>query len=81
MKKHTLMMTAALAGLLTIGGTGIAQAGSNEKCFGIAAAGKNDCATKTGSHSCAGQSTRDNDPSEWKYVEKGTCSALGGKTM
>ncbi len=50
-----------------------------EKCFGIAAAGKNDCATKTGTHSCAGQSTKDKDPAEWKYVDKGTCKGMGGK--
>lgn len=52
---------------------------NSEKCFGIAMAGKNDCATKTGSHSCAGQSTKDKDPAEWKYVDKGTCAGMGGK--
>ena len=26
-----------------------------EKCYGIAKAGKNDCAAANGSHSCAGQ--------------------------
>lgn len=51
----------------------------SDKCFGIAMAGKNDCASKTGSHSCAGQATKDKDPNEWKYVDKGTCEGLGGK--
>jgi uncharacterized membrane protein len=47
-----------------------------EKCYGVAKAGQNDCGTKT--HGCAGQTTVDNDPKEWKYVAKGTCEKLGG---
>ena len=81
MKAHSKAMTLALAGLLAIGASNVAHAASKEKCYGVAAAGKNDCASKTGTHSCAGQATRDNDPNEWKYVEKGTCSSLGGSTM
>ena len=49
-----------------------------EKCYGIAKAGQNDCGTAR--HSCAGKSTRDNAPDEWKYVPKGTCEKVGGKT-
>ena len=30
-----------------------------EKCYGIAKAGKNDCASKINNNSCAGQTTRD----------------------
>ncbi|MEY4136500.1 MAG: hypothetical protein RL205_628 [Actinomycetota bacterium] len=52
---------------------------AKEKCYGIAKAGKNDCASSSGSHSCAGQSKSDNAPDEWVYVVKGTCAALGGK--
>ena len=48
-----------------------------EKCFGVAKAGLNDCAA--GKHTCAGQSTVDNDPMSWKYVAKGTCEKIGGK--
>jgi uncharacterized membrane protein len=50
-----------------------------EKCFGIAKAGANDCAATDGSHSCAGQAKKDNDAQDWKYVAKGTCEKLGGK--
>jgi uncharacterized membrane protein len=57
-----------------------ADPAKSEKCYGIAMAGKNDCASKTGSHSCAGQAKTDNDPNEWKYVDKGTCVGMGGKT-
>jgi len=51
---------------------------AKEKCFGIAKAGQNDCASTTGVHSCAGQSKTDMDPAEWKYVAKGTCEKMGG---
>ena len=54
-------------------------AANGEKCYGVAMAGKNDCASKSGSHSCATMSTTDKDPGEWKYVDKGTCEGMGGK--
>jgi uncharacterized membrane protein len=47
-----------------------------EKCFGAAKAGKNDCGSKDGSHSCAGQAKADYSENEWKYVPKGTCEAM-----
>jgi uncharacterized membrane protein len=53
---------------------------AQEKCFGIAKAGQNDCSTTTGSHSCAGQAKADNAADDWKYVAKGTCKTMGGKT-
>lgn len=57
-----------------------AKAPAQEKCFGIAKAGQNDCATSTGSHSCAGQAKTDKAADDWKYVPKGTCKSLGGTT-
>jgi len=51
-----------------------------EKCYGVAKAGKNDCAPASGAHSCAGQAKKDNDPGDWKFVAKGTCDKMGGKT-
>jgi len=76
---------AALAGLIALGvaGSSLAQQmsppkGENEKCFGIAKAGQNDCGTAK--HACAGQGAKvDNDPAEWKYVAKGSCEKMGGK--
>ena len=47
----------------------------------FAKAGANDCASATGSHSCAGTATTDNDKGDWKYVEKGTCDKMGGSMM
>ena len=50
-----------------------------EKCYGVAARGRNDCAE--GAHSCVGQATRDRDPESFVLVPKGDCQKLaGGKT-
>ncbi|WP_210414170.1 DUF2282 domain-containing protein [Luteithermobacter gelatinilyticus] len=50
-----------------------------EKCYGVAKAGKNDCATATSS--CAGTSKVDGQKDAWIYVPEGTCSKLvGGST-
>jgi uncharacterized membrane protein len=57
-----------------------AAAAEKEKCFGIAKAGQNDCASISGAHSCAGQSKVDMDKTEWKYVAKGTCKDMKGLT-
>ncbi len=51
-----------------------------EKCYGIAKAGQNDCSSATGTHSCAGQAKVDMAAEDWRYVAKGTCKTLGGKT-
>lgn len=76
--RHALL-AAALA-TVCVTSVGTAQAAEDkEKCFGIAKAGQNDCATASGSHSCAGQGKKDMDANEWKYVAKGTCTKLGGK--
>lgn len=73
-----LVASAALAAVMASGMMAPAHAGGKEKCYGIAEAGQNDCANLAGTHSCAGQSTVDNDPGEWKLVAKGTCNDLGG---
>jgi uncharacterized membrane protein len=57
-----------------------ADAKDKEKCFGVAKAGQNDCSSPSGTHSCAGQAKVDNAADDWKYVAKGTCKTLGGKT-
>ncbi len=65
---------------LALGQAQAADKPAQEKCFGVAKAGQNDCATATGTHSCAGQASKDNAADDWKYVAKGTCKELGGKT-
>ncbi len=77
-----LIVSSALASALALGlvGQAAAQGKEKEKCFGITKAGQNDCANLSGSHSCAGQSKADGGVDEWKYVAKGTCKELGGKS-
>jgi uncharacterized membrane protein len=50
-----------------------------EKCFGIAAAGQNDCQTAT--HSCSGESTTAGAGDEWIYVPAGTCLKINGGSL
>lgn len=45
-----------------------------EKCYGVAKAGKNDCAGN--GHPCAGQSSKDGDKSDWIMVTEGVCEKL-----
>ncbi len=48
-----------------------------EKCYGIAKAGKNDCAS-TGNNSCGGTSKINGDPKAWIYVPAGYCERIVG---
>jgi len=48
---------------------------NKDKCFGVSKAGHNDCAAGAGT-SCAGTSKRDYQGNAWKYVAKGTCTAI-----
>ncbi|MCM2309928.1 MAG: DUF2282 domain-containing protein [Steroidobacteraceae bacterium] len=82
MKTKTLI-TSTLATLIAVGAlANTAQAADEkgkEKCYGVAKAGKNDCAAS--GHACAGQSKKDKDAKEWIYVPTGTCDRIvGGST-
>jgi uncharacterized membrane protein len=46
-----------------------------EKCYGVALAGKNDCAAGPGT-TCAGTSTINYQSNAWKYVPAGTCADI-----
>jgi uncharacterized membrane protein len=76
--RHALI-AAALAGVCAHAAAqdqmGVPKA-DQEACYGVAKAGQNDCGTAT--HGCAGVAKVDNDPNEWKFVAKGTCTKLGG---
>lgn len=83
------VIAAALATVCAAGAAGSASgqmsgpmggAADREKCFGVAKAGQNDCASSDGAHGCAAMAKTDNAPTEWKWVAKGTCEKLGGKT-
>ena len=64
-------MATALAGLVAVP----AQAGGKEKCFGVALAGKNDCAAGAGT-TCAGTSKVDYQGNSWTLVPAGTCTTM-----
>ncbi|MBM7038627.1 BufA1 family periplasmic bufferin-type metallophore [Vibrio ulleungensis] len=83
MNKSTLAVTTAVSSLIALGATmaaAPAAAADKEKCYGVAKAGQNDCATK--SSSCAGTSKEDNQKDAFVVVPKGLCDKLtGGSTM
>jgi uncharacterized membrane protein len=83
MKNKSVLVSTAVSSLLALGALSVSTGAlaaddAKEKCYGIAKAGANDCAAN--GHSCQGQAKADNDPGEWKYVEKGQCAAAGGTT-
>lgn len=51
-----------------------------EKCYGIAKAGKNDCAS-TGNNSCGGSSKVNADPKAWIFVPAGYCERIVGGSL
>lgn len=63
-------MTAALTATANI-----AQAEGEEKCFGVAMAGQNDCAAGEGT-TCAGTSKVDYQGNAWSLVPAGTCLTM-----
>jgi uncharacterized membrane protein len=82
---QTIATAGTLLGALTLATVAVAQTknpdmGGKEKCYGVAKAGKNDCAA--GAHSCAGQATKDGDKTSFIAVPAGLCTRLaGGSTM
>jgi uncharacterized membrane protein len=85
--QKTTRTVAALSSLLVAGVTlaSVAQAAdapaaaaATEKCYGVAKAGKNDCASA--GHACAGQSKAASGK-EWVKVPVGTCERLVGGSL
>lgn len=66
--------------LMMVSSPAVAQGYDAEKCYGVAEAGKNDCAAGPGT-SCAGTSTVDGQGNAWLYVPEGTCEKLVGGTL
>lgn len=82
--KTGLLVAAALGATLALpllanAGPAPAPAFKAEKCFGVAAAGQNDCQTAT--HSCAGESKRAAAGDSWIYVPAGTCAKISGGSL
>lgn len=73
MKPQMISSAALAAAAASIAlATPVHAQGNMEKCYGIAKAGKNDCAAGPGT-TCAGTSTRDYQGNAWKLVPTGTC--------
>ncbi|MEE8439556.1 MAG: DUF2282 domain-containing protein [Micropepsaceae bacterium] len=85
MSKHTLFSSRTLiaaTAAAAIGGvvTAMAQPApapnfTAEKCYSIAKAGSNDCAS-TGNSTCAGTSRVDADRNAWIFVPTGVCAKI-----
>jgi uncharacterized membrane protein len=76
MNTRTLALAGSLAAALSgIAATTASAEGDMEKCFGVALAGKNDCAAGPGT-SCAGTSKVDYQGNAWKLVPAGTCTTM-----
>ena len=72
----------ALALSALVGGVALAQGKpmadakpAVEKCWGVAMAGKNDCAAGPGT-TCAGTAKMDYQANAWKNVPAGTCTSI-----
>jgi uncharacterized membrane protein len=78
--KTTLILAGAVAAALSAPlVAGAASAADNEKCYGVAAAGQNDC--QTANNSCAGHSTAAGQADAWIYVPAGTCARINGGSL
>ena len=77
MKSTTLSL--ALVTLTALSASAMAQdakpAAEKERCYGVAMAGKNDCAAGPGT-TCAGTAKTDYQANAWKYVPAGTCTTI-----
>ncbi|WP_038209050.1 DUF2282 domain-containing protein [Xenophilus azovorans] len=83
MTNRTLTTATALAFAALASGVALAQENKPtadnmakmEKCYGVAMAGKNDCAAGPGT-TCAGTSKTDYQGNAWKNVPAGTCTSI-----
>ncbi len=77
-------ISAAILGLSTTGALAHLEPKKGEeveKCYGVAKAHKNDCASKANKHSCSGRSKNDADANEWIKLPSGLCEKLVGGSL
>lgn len=72
---RTLALMSAVAAAVSAASTGSAEAQAQEKCYGVALAGQNDCAAGPGT-TCAGTSSVDYQGNSWKLVPAGSCTEI-----
>ncbi len=85
MNKKVLISSALATALTLVAATttlsnATAQDAAPEKCYGVAKAGKNDCAAGPGT-TCAGTSTMDGQKNAWMNVLAGTCEKIVGGSL
>lgn len=82
MKKATSSI-AAIGSLLAIGALAAPSFAADdpnlEKCYGVAKAGKNDCAAQA--HACSGQSKDNGAGRDFVKLPKGTCDRINGGSL
>lgn len=78
MNSKTAMLAAAVGGLVALSAPAFVAADDprTERCYGVAKAGKNDCAGP--GHVCASLAKIDGSPDEYVSVPKGTCARIVG---
>ncbi len=81
--KQSIAITGAIAAALLLASSGAMAADEkpqSEKCYGVAQAGKNDCAAGPGT-TCSGTSKTDGQGNAWTLVLAGTCEKLVGGSL
>ena len=85
--KKNILLGSAIAAAITMAGVAVSSSSNAadqvmppEKCYGIAKAGKNDCAAGPGT-SCAGTSTADGQKNAWLYTLAGSCEKIVGGSL
>jgi len=76
--KNALLLATAVATAMSLT-TAATKAEDMEKCYGVAAAGGNDC--QTASNSCAGQVSEAGRGDAWISVPVGTCTRINGGSL
>ena len=77
--RNSLYVASAIAAAITLagcGGTAKIAKTTEEKCYGIAKAGMNDCAAEA--HGCKGQALATRSPGDFLYLPLGICEKLVG---
>jgi uncharacterized membrane protein len=79
--KTSTLIASALVTVIGFGATNATRAEDvkNEKCYGVAKAGQNDCATAN--NSCAGTASSDGQKDAFLYVPVGTCQKIAGGSL
>jgi uncharacterized membrane protein len=75
-KVSPIALAASVATALALtGAPASAETAAQEKCYGVALSGQNDCAAGAGT-TCAGTSKVDYQKNAWKLVPTGTCTTM-----